>query len=167
MDAGAEPIAAVPTSFWLRAMTTDVGHKIDIAAIYMLGWSFISWEASRLRGIAYQPSLLLTTTGRKSGKRRTSVLPYVRHAADYIVVGSNAGRARNPMWVENARANPQCRIRVARRTIEAHAHIAEDDERAALLPVVAAKRPHIYNYDAHAARHGRRAELVVITPVST
>lgn len=166
LAAGAEPIAAVPSSFWLQLMTTELGHKLDVAAVYVFGWSFISWEASRLRGIDYQPSLLLTTVGRRSGKARTSVLPYVRNEDDYIVVGSNAGRARNPMWVENARANPCCQVRVARRSMDACVHLADGDERDALLPIVAAKRPHIYNYDAHAALHGRRAELLVITPVS-
>lgn len=165
LAAGAEPIAAVPRSFWLRVMTTGLGHKLDIAAVYLIGRSFISWEASRLRGIEYQPSLLLTTVGRKSGKPRTSVLPFVRNRGDYIVVGSNAGRASNPMWVENARANPKCQVRVARRSMEARARLVDGDERDALLSLVAAKRPHIYNYDAHAALYGRRAELLIITPV--
>lgn len=75
LAAGAEPIAAVPRSFWLRVMTTGLGHKLDIAAVYLIGRSFISWEASRLRGIEYQPSLLLTTVGASRVSRAPACCP--------------------------------------------------------------------------------------------
>lgn len=162
--AGAEPITAVPRSPLLTLMTSGAGHILDKACVYCADFSFISWEASRLRGIPYQPSLLLTTTGRKSGRPRTVVLPYVRDGARYIVVGSNAGRAHNPQWVENARVNSACRIRVKKRDSAALASIPEGDARDALIDIVAHTRPHIHNYDAHAKRHGRRLELVVLTP---
>jgi len=145
-------------------MISKPGHALDIASVYFSGFSFISWEVSRLRGIPYQPTLLLTTIGRKSGKARTRALPYVRHDQLYIVVGSNAGGPRNPQWVENARVNPACRIRLGLRTIAAHARILDGVERDTLMDVVALTRPHIYNYDAHAMRHGRRIELVALTP---
>ena len=167
LDAGAAPVTAVPRSVVLRLMTTGVGHALDKAAVRWFGLSFISWQASRLRGIDYQPCLLLTTIGRKTCKARTAVLPYVTHRGVYIVVGSNAGEAHNPTWVENARVNPDCTVRIKGRVTEVRAHLAANDERQGLLAVIAATRPQIYNYEAHAARHGRQLELVVLTPCST
>ncbi len=165
LESGAQTVEAVPKSIVLRAMTSDLGHALDKASVYWIGFSFISWQAARLRGIAYQPSLLLETTGRKSGQVRTCVLPYVRVGSDFVVAGSNAGRPHDPHWVANLRACPVCRIRVSRRTQSAHARIADGAERDALLEAVAQTRPHVHNYDAHARRHGRRLELAVLTPV--
>jgi deazaflavin-dependent oxidoreductase (nitroreductase family) len=53
------------------------------------------------------PVVMLTTTGRRSGRRITIPVVAVPEAADLILVGSNFGQGHHPSWVHNLRANPQ------------------------------------------------------------
>jgi len=66
------------------------------------------------RGSADSPAgfLKLTTTGRKSGKQRSTHLIYIRDGSAYVVTASNGGRQRHPGWFYNARSNPQVTIQV-------------------------------------------------------
>ena len=52
------------------------------------------------------PVLLLNTTGRKSGQRRTTPLLYVMDSEDFVVIASNGGAPSHPAWYLNLRANP-------------------------------------------------------------
>ena len=75
-------------------------------------WKVISavhtalYRATRGRGLA---SLLLTTTGRRSGTQRTVALTYVPDSNDYVVVASNGGADRHPAWWLNLQRTPQAR----------------------------------------------------------
>src|SRR3989440_4669610 len=60
------------------------------------------------------PTLLLRTTGRRSGATRTNGLVYARDGEDYLVVASNGGADRPPAWLHNLRANPDVEIQIAR-----------------------------------------------------
>ena len=64
----------------------------------------------RMRGM---PVLLLTTTGRKSGLKRTVPLMYLSEGDHYIVTASNSGRAKDPVWWSNLKSNPQAQIQVS------------------------------------------------------
>ena len=65
----------------------------------------------RLLGV---PSLLLRTTGRRTGKTRTTALLYARDGEDYLVVASLGGAPRAPAWLHNVRARPQVGVQVGR-----------------------------------------------------
>jgi deazaflavin-dependent oxidoreductase (nitroreductase family) len=65
--------------------------------------------ASRLYGL---PVLLLSTTGAKSGKTRTTPLLYVRDGADFAVAGTNFGHPAHPAWTVNLLAEPAATIQV-------------------------------------------------------
>jgi deazaflavin-dependent oxidoreductase (nitroreductase family) len=56
---------------------------------------------------------MLTTTGAKTGRRRTLPVLGLPDGEDTIVIASNFGRARNPSWYHNLRANPRATIVVA------------------------------------------------------
>jgi deazaflavin-dependent oxidoreductase (nitroreductase family) len=60
------------------------------------------------------PTLLLRTTGRRSGLPRTSALTYARDGDCYLIVASNGGRAQPPSWLANLTAKPDCEIQVGR-----------------------------------------------------
>lgn len=60
------------------------------------------------------PTLLLRTTGRRSGATRTNSLVYARDDADYLVVASNGGAERPPAWLFNLTAEPKVEIQVGR-----------------------------------------------------
>lgn len=76
----------------------------------------------RLIGV---PSLLLRTTGRKTGLTRTNALVYARDGADYLVVASNGGADRAPSWLANLRDHPQVEIQIGRRAMPAIARVVE------------------------------------------
>ncbi len=79
----------------------------------------------RLIGV---PSLILRTTGARSGVTRTAVLSYGRDTGDYVVVASNGGQDQPPAWLHNVRANPEVGIQVGRRRATGRARIVDADD---------------------------------------
>jgi deazaflavin-dependent oxidoreductase (nitroreductase family) len=65
----------------------------------------------RLIGV---PTLLLRTTGRRSGATRTNSLVYARDGADYLVVASKGGDDQPPAWLLNLEAKPEVEIQIGR-----------------------------------------------------
>ncbi len=78
------------------------------------------------------PVLLLTTTGRRSGQQRTAPVVYLTDDERLVVIGSNAGNERAPAWALNLQANPACTVQVGGKRRQAHARVAEGEERADL-----------------------------------
>ncbi|MDP9238927.1 MAG: nitroreductase family deazaflavin-dependent oxidoreductase [Chloroflexota bacterium] len=78
--------------------------------------------------------LLLTTTGRKSGKQRTTPLSYVDDGDNVAVVASNGGRDDAPLWWRNLQANPEATIRTRRTTRNVRAQQATAEEQSRLWP---------------------------------
>jgi deazaflavin-dependent oxidoreductase (nitroreductase family) len=58
------------------------------------------------------PVLLLTTTGRKSGKKHTVPVMYLRESPNYIITASNNGGEKPPAWWLNLKSNPQATIEI-------------------------------------------------------
>ncbi|MEM9177942.1 MAG: nitroreductase/quinone reductase family protein, partial [Myxococcota bacterium] len=114
-------------------------------------------------GVAYSPTLLLYTTGARTGKRRRCGLPYFEVDGSYVVRGSNGGGPTDPHWCHNVRANPQARIRVRGRTKSVRAHVAHGDERVALFEKLDALSPSTSQYQRMCAP--RELPLVVLRPV--
>ena len=71
------------------------------------------------------PTLLLRTTGRRSGATRTNGLVYARDGADYLVVPSNGGADRTPAWLHNLQANPSVELQIGRERRSATARVIE------------------------------------------
>lgn len=80
------------------------------------------------RLLAGMPTLLLRTTGRKSGLTRTTALVYGRDGDDYLVVGSNGGAPKSPHWILNLEANPEVEIQVGTRKQKATATALRPDD---------------------------------------
>ncbi|HEY2161736.1 MAG TPA: nitroreductase family deazaflavin-dependent oxidoreductase [Solirubrobacteraceae bacterium] len=74
------------------------------------------------------PTLLLRTTGRRSGATRTNGLVYARDGKDYLVVASNGGADRPPAWLHNLRAKPDVEIQVGRERRNGTARIVEPSD---------------------------------------
>jgi len=60
------------------------------------------------------PTLLLRTTGRRSGQTRTNALVYASDGGDYLVVASNGGADKPPAWLHNLKADPSVEVQVGR-----------------------------------------------------
>jgi deazaflavin-dependent oxidoreductase (nitroreductase family) len=109
------------------------------------------------------PVLLLTTTGRKSGRQRTAPVVYLADGERMIVIGSNAGHSRVPAWSLNLKANPAAEIEVGRKKIKVRARVAEGEERADLWR----KANEQYSgFDDYAERTDRDIALFVLEPVA-
>lgn len=108
------------------------------------------------------PTLLLTTTGRRSGLRRRSALIYGRHGAAYVVVASKGGAPDHPLWFSNLEADPAVEVQVATEVFPARARVAAGAEREALWEAMAAIWP---DYRAYAERTDREIPVVVLDPV--
>ncbi len=114
----------------------------------------------RLIGV---PSLILRSTGRRSGATRTAVLAYARDADGYVVVASNGGQDDPPAWLHNLRANPSIGLQVGRRRSPGLARIVEsgDPDYPRLWALV--NRVNHGRYDGYQQRTNRPIALVVLT----
>jgi deazaflavin-dependent oxidoreductase (nitroreductase family) len=107
------------------------------------------------------PILLLTTTGRKSGRARTTPLIYARDGDEYLVVASMGGAPQHPNWYLNLGVRPSARIQVRSQHIDVKARTAEDDEKARMWRIVTDQWP---NYDVYQSRTDRIIPVVVLSP---
>lgn len=73
--------------------------------------------------------LLLSTTGRKTGKERTNPLMFIQDDGDYLVAGSMGGAPRHPAWFHNLRDNPVVTVQVGPQVEARRARVTEGDER--------------------------------------
>ncbi len=82
--------------------------------------------------LAGRPTLILTSTGAKTGLSRTAVLNYSRDGDAYVVAASKGGAPTNPGWYHNLRAHPSVTVEVNGETFDATARATEEDERTRL-----------------------------------
>jgi F420H(2)-dependent quinone reductase len=109
------------------------------------------------------PVLLLTTTGRKSGQKRTAPVVYLQDGERMVVINTNAGNAKVPAWSLNLAAQPQAEVEVGRRKIPVLARVAEGEERADLW------RKHNVQYsgfDDYEEKLDREPKVIVLEPAS-
>ena len=120
------------------------------------------WDSSALGGPGILPTLLLTTTGRKSGEPKPLPLIYKKVGDDYVVIASKGGAPAHPVWYLNLKAEPDCEIKVGTLDVAVTARDAEGEERADLWRQLAEIYP---PYDDYQARAGdRRIPVVVLQP---
>jgi deazaflavin-dependent oxidoreductase (nitroreductase family) len=149
---------------WLMLLRSRHGKAFDRVLVRWSGWSLVTWAFARVGGHAYQPSLLLQTIGRRSGRIRSSVLPYFVVGDELVICGSKGGGPIDPLWAENIRADGNCWLRIHRRLVPAWAHEATGEERDRLYPVVAALHLGLDEYQQRASAYGRDVPLVVLQP---
>lgn len=106
-------------------------------------------------------TLLLTTTGRRTGEARTSALIFGRDGDSYLVVASMGGAPRHPQWYLNITAHPDAEIQVRGDHIAVVARTASATEKPRLWKIVTEVWP---NYDAYQTRTEREIPVVVLTP---
>jgi deazaflavin-dependent oxidoreductase (nitroreductase family) len=107
------------------------------------------------------PTLLLTTTGRKTGQSRTTPLIFNRDGDNYLVVASMGGAPSHPNWYLNLTAQPDAEIQVRAERLAVTARTAPPNEKARLWGVVAEQWP---NYDVYQSRTTREIPVVVLSP---
>lgn len=105
----------------------------------------------------------LHTVGRKSGRRRSTMLTAPIHRDDsYVLVASKGGDDRNPQWYTNLSEHPDVELTVDDTTRPFRARTASDAEKEALWPEIVAAYP---GYAAYQRRTTRNIPLVICDPV--
>ena len=108
------------------------------------------------------PSLLLTTTGRKSGGKFIFPLYYGKAGDSYIVVASKGGAPQHPGWYRNLLANPEVDVQVGTEKFKARARTATGAERARLWQTALEFWPPYADYQQ---KTEREIPVVVLDPV--
>ena len=108
--------------------------------------------------------VLLTTTGRKSGKKRTSPLFGLADGENWTVIASQGGHPEHPNWYLNLRDNPDVELQVGSETQRMRAETAEGAERERLWKSMA----EMYDgYDEYQKLTTRVIPVFVLKPVTT
>jgi deazaflavin-dependent oxidoreductase (nitroreductase family) len=107
------------------------------------------------------PVLMLTTTGRRSGERRTVPLTYFEDGDALLVVGSKGGSPRHPDWFLNLESDPNATIQVGKQHRRVRARRATEEEAERLWPVVLGRAP---VYGKYRSRTSREIPLVLLEP---
>lgn len=102
--------------------------------------------------------LLLTSTGRTSGERRTTPLIFRADGDRWVVIGSKGGAPDHPDWYKNLAADPDATIQVKGERIPVHAGTATGSERTRLWQLMAEVWP---PYDEYQQRTEREIPVVV------
>ncbi len=99
------------------------------------------------------PSLMLFTTGAKSGARRESPLMcFPRPDGTWYIAGSNFGLETHPAWSANLIANPEAEIHFRRELIPVRATLLDAHETEAVWPELEQQWPHYRDYERTAHR---------------
>jgi proline iminopeptidase len=108
--------------------------------------------------------LLLTTTGRTSGEKRTTPLIYVPDGPHYAIVASKGGAPDNPGWYKNLEKTPEVELQVKDEVFRARARTVQGEERARLWRKAAEVWP---DYDEYAKSTTREIPVVVLERVAS
>ncbi|MGW5723618.1 nitroreductase family deazaflavin-dependent oxidoreductase [Amycolatopsis sp. NPDC003865] len=122
---------------------------------YLASGGTVGHEANGVR------TLILATTGRRTGEPRRTCLIYGTSGDEFVVVASKGGADENPAWLENLRAEPSVGVQVGPRRFTARARVASPAERAALWPRMVAIFP---LYEEYAGKTEREIPVVLLTP---
>jgi deazaflavin-dependent oxidoreductase (nitroreductase family) len=109
------------------------------------------------------PVLLLITTGRKTGKERTTPLLYLEDGENLVVVASVGGAPKHPAWYWNLKANPESRVQIKDQTLRMRAEEAEGEEKRRLWRRVVEMYP---PYEDYQRRTEREIPVFVLHPVN-
>jgi deazaflavin-dependent oxidoreductase (nitroreductase family) len=105
------------------------------------------------------PTLLLTTTGRRSGKPYTTPLIYGEEGGRYLVVASRGGAPEHPQWYRNLVAQPEVGVQIRAERFRARARTASAEEKPALWKLMTGIWP---AYDEYQQRTTRDIPVVIL-----
>ncbi len=118
-------------------------------------WNVPLYRLSRGRiggKVGNAPVLLLTTTGRRSGQRRTAPVLYLEDGAGLVVIGSNAGNRNEPAWSLNLKAHPEAEVEVGAKRRSVRARVTTDAERERLWELMNSQYEGFEDYDRRTSR---------------
>ena len=121
-------------------------------------------SAGRIGGTMYGGDvLLLTTTGRKTGKQRTLPLIYIMDGSTYVLTASIGGAPKHPGWFFNLRSHPRAVIQVKDRRINVVAEVASKEKKRELWAQLVAALPF---YEKYQRKTTRDIPMVILHPAN-
>jgi deazaflavin-dependent oxidoreductase (nitroreductase family) len=124
------------------------------------------WVMRRTKGAIGRPfrvdALVLTTVGRRSGRRRDVVLQYFPDGDAMIVAAANDGASKDPAWYLNLRSTPAARVEVLGRTIDVRAEQLPPAEATAWWQRILTRSP---EYERYARATTRTIPVLRLVPV--
>jgi deazaflavin-dependent oxidoreductase (nitroreductase family) len=155
-----------PEGVWFDVLrNSGLLTPIEHALVRYTGASLVTWRTRCGRGLAYIPTLLLTTVGRRSGALHEVALGYYVHEGRILLCGSLGGAARHPHWYLNLVAHPLAWVTVDRKRVAVDTRTATGDERVELWDFIKTRVPEYAAYERRAAGQ-REMPVVVATPRS-
>jgi deazaflavin-dependent oxidoreductase (nitroreductase family) len=122
--------------------------------------ALVRLSGGRIGGnVVGMPVLLLNTTGRKSGAKRSCALTYLPVGENFAVFASCLGEEKHPAWWLNLDARPDADVEIGGESIALRAREAEGDERQRLWAEVVTVNP---DYAEYQQRTERRIPVVVL-----
>ena len=112
------------------------------------------------RRLVHNDMLLLTTTGRRSGRPHTVPLLYLTDGDQVVVIASWGGRPHHPEWYLNLVTNPDVNVQIDGRRREMRARTAGPEERAAWWPRI------VDAYDGYAEYQARTERVIPVVVLS-
>jgi proline iminopeptidase len=119
------------------------------------------WDSTLAGGPGLIPTLLLTTTGRKSGKPQLLPLIYGKTQKGYVIIASKGGAPAHPAWYLNLLARPDANVQIEAKRFRARARTATGPERSALWDQMIRIYP---PYTEYQKRTAREIPVVVLEP---
>lgn len=119
------------------------------------------WDSAAAGGTGPLPTILLTTTGRKTGEPRALPLIYGNLGDSYVIIASKGGMPDHPLWFRNLEAKPECELMVGAKAVSARARIAAGEEREEIWKMMAKIYPPYLEYQEKTARE---IPVVVLDP---
>ena len=135
--------------------TMNALHRV----VLKLSFGKLGWTAGNM------PVVELTTTGRKSGQKRSVMLTSpLQQGSTYVVVASRGGDDTHPAWFLNLRDDPAVEVAIQGKPKQPmRARVATPEERAELWPQVVAEYK---NYAGYQTKTDREIPLVLLEPSS-
>ena len=133
----------------------NIGQRIDPVLMRASG--------GRVRTTLSGPTVLLTHTGARSGKERTTPIAYFTDGDDVVLIASKGGAPHHPAWYHNLMANPECELWTTGGGGRYRAAEAEGEEREGLWNLATTYYPGFAKYQERAG--DRRIPVVVCSPI--
>ena len=147
-----DPLIEASTSGWIAEHRNL--YRDDPEAGHM-------WDSTFAGGPGKLPTLLLTTTGKKSGKESVMPLLYGKVDGGYAIVASKGGAPKHPGWYHNLKAQATVTVQVASDVFEASTRTADGAEREAIWAQMSEMYPPFNDYQA---KTDRTIPVIVLEP---
>lgn len=143
-------------------------RHVDVTRKIMRGYTRLNvWVFKKSKGRLWKhfpggyPICVVETTGAKTGKKREIALIHLPHGADVLLVASQGGMDKNPVWYYNIKANPEVNITVGGQSQKMKARQASDDVKRQLWPHLVSLYP---DFDQYQARTDRNIPVFICSP---